>query len=107
MARTERLEPGFIHFRRAVEGGDDGLATPIRIDVGRKYQFGVIHREAALADAFDCAATMIMPAGRPETGDTALRHILHVLVLALQDQRDLGVKAARWSRRRTAIFGAL
>jgi hypothetical protein len=42
-----------------------------------------------------------------ETGNTALGHILHVLVLPLQDQRHLGIEAARAAGGgRTALGGA-
>src|SRR5574343_622385 len=64
----------------------------------------MIDREAALADPFDRASSMVMATGRPETGDAALRHILHVLELALQDQRHLGVETACRASRGAAGF---
>jgi hypothetical protein len=35
---------------------------------------------------------MIMPAGRKEAADAAIRHVFHLDVLALQDQRHLGIE---------------
>ena len=49
---------------------------------------------------------MIVATGRPETGNTAPGHILQVLVLPLQDQRHLGIEAARAAGGgRTALGG--
>ena len=92
-ADTERLEPGLFDFDLTVEHGENRLASPVGVDVGRQHQLGMIDREAAFRDAFDPVA-MIVAARRHKAGDAALGDVLHVLVLALQDQRDLGVETA-------------
>jgi hypothetical protein len=49
---------------------------------------------------------MVVAGGGPEAGDGALRHLLHVLVAALQDQRDLRVEGVGRCRARASLPGA-
>ena len=107
VTKAKRLEPGLLNLRRAIDSGNDGLAAPVRVDIGGQHQLSVIDRETALADALDRPLAVIVATGRPEPGDAALRDILHVLVLALQDQRNLGVETARRAGRRAAAVGTL
>ena len=86
LTKAERLEPGLLNFSHVIQHRNDRLTTPVGINVGGKHQLCVIHRETPLVDTLDRAVAMIMPTGRHEAADATFGHILHIFVLALQNQ---------------------
>ena len=81
----QRLEPGFLDIRLAVGHGDDGLTTPVGIDIGGEYQLGLVSRKAARIGPLDL--------GREKAGDAAVGNVLGSADFALQDQRHLRVES--------------